>query len=403
MQTLKVIDALRGRKEYDLVGLVCNGNIDTLEGQILVHRPRYAVVLDERKAAELASRIKGRSSTVIEGGEEAALRLCRSPLASLAVVATVGFSGLLPTIESIRSGKDVALANKETLVTAGSLVMKEAIRYDVELLPIDSEHSAIWQALEPAVHLGGERHSMIYHFARGGVENPIEKIILTASGGPFRGMKRGDLDGVSVESALKHPTWKMGGRITIDSATLMNKGFELIEAMRLFQIGADQVEVVVHPQSIMHSGVRLIDGNEIMVQSLPNMEMPIQYAITWPQRLPSHLPRLDLASKGQLSFQSPDIDTFDCLKLAIEAARRDGTAPAVLNGADEKAVELFLSHRIGYLDIGRMVRSALEEHRYVSKPTIEQIREADAWAREHVTRIYAEGLPGGRAARRVRA
>ncbi len=401
-QTLDVIRQLKGVKEYDVVALVCNSNIRLLEKQIEEFRPRYAVVLDEGKAEELAKRLlkrngnsSGAGTTLVSGGIENALSVCREAEGvRLVVVAAVGISGLLPTINSLEAGRNVALANKESLVTAGQLVMETARRHGVEVLPIDSEHSAIWQCLEPEIYSGDKasRRSVIWQLSRGEAENPIRRIILTASGGPFRLMDKSAMRDVTVDQALNHPTWRMGGRITIDSATLMNKGFESLEAAALFGVPLDKVTIWTHPTSIVHSFVELNDKSVKAQLDHPDMRLPIQYAIAFPERLPNALQQLDLTEltrQGRpLEFFETEMGKFRCLELAFEAGKAGGTMPAVLNAADEKAVALFLEGKIGFLEIPRMVETAMAEHRLLHKPGLPEILAADRWAREHVERQY---------------
>jgi len=295
------------------------------------------------------------------------------PDVDLVVIATSGRSGLAPVLAAIRAGKTIALANKESLVMAGEIVIGEAKKYGTQILPVDSEHSAIWQCLE------GEK------------QKPAG-IILTASGGPFRQYSQAQLKEVTVEQALNHPSWKMGKKVTIDSATLMNKGLEVIEAHWLFDMPYDGIKVVVHPQSIIHSMVEFSDSSIKAQMSYPDMRLPIQYALTYPERLPNdRLPKVDWSKLTGLTFEPPDYDVFPCLKLAIEAGKRGGTYPAVLCAADEVAVGLFLSKQIEFLDIPRLVRSALEQHGSVANPTFEEIMVADEWARGTVLK-QVEGV-----------
>ncbi len=291
------------------------------------------------------------------------------PDVDVVVVATSGKAGLAPTLAAIRAGKRVALANKEVLVMAGAMVMGEARNHKVEITPVDSEHSAIWQCLR------GERR------------NEVARLILTASGGPFLRHSPSQLSEITPEQALRHPTWKMGRRVTIDSATLMNKGMEIIEARWLFGLPPLRIDVVIHPESIVHSMVEFTDGSIKAQLSQPDMRLPIQYAITYPRRLSSpHLPRMDFGRPASLNFEPPDVAKFPCLRIAREAAEREGTYPAVLCAADEVAVDLFLSHRIGFLDIARLVEATLERHQTVRQPSLDEILAADAWAREYAAK-----------------
>ena len=282
-------------------------------------------------------------------------------------------AGLSPTLAAVRAGKNVALANKESLVTAGEIITSEAKLNGARILPIDSEHSAIWQCLA-------------------GETQKATRIILTASGGPFRRFSPAQLEKVTVEQALNHPSWQMGEKVTIDSATLMNKGLEVIEAHWLFDMPYDSIEVLIHPQSIIHSMVEFIDGSTKAQLSHPDMRLPIQYALSYPERLSNpQLPRLDWKRLDSLTFEPPDFDSFPCLKLAVEAGRRGGTYPAVLCAADEEAVDLFLSQRIKFTEIARLIESALEQHQAIARPTIEQILAADAWARQKVRQQVSRG------------
>lgn len=300
--------------------------------------------------------------------------IATSPGVDLVVVATSGKAGLGPTLSAIRARKKVALANKEVLVMAGEIVSAEARRYSVELLPIDSEHSALWQCLQ-------------------GEENEVKRLILTASGGPFRNLSLQELARVTPEEALQHPTWRMGKKVTIDSATLMNKGMEIIEAHWLFATPLEKIQVVVHPQSIIHSMVEFVDGSVKAQLSYPDMRLPIQYALSYPERWKNPtLPRLELDNLRSLTFDAPDIAKFPCLRLAREAGEKGGTCPAVLCAADEVAVELFLSHRLGFLEIPRVVERTLEQHRCKPHPALEEILEADAWAREKARELALRGV-----------
>jgi 1-deoxy-D-xylulose-5-phosphate reductoisomerase len=352
LQTLEIVRAFPERLE--VVALACGKNISLLEEQVAEFKPRFVF-------AEL-----------LAGGEGilGARYLSLEEIAShhdidLVVVATSGKAGLAPTLAAIGSGKTVALANKEVLVMAGGLVTAEAQRHKVEIMPIDSEHSAIWQCL------------------RGEGKSGISKLVLTASGGPFRSSSAAQLAAVTPEEALNHPTWQMGKKVTIDSATLMNKGMEVIEAHWLFDIPFSRIEVVIHPQSIIHSVVEFIDGSAKAQLSLPDMRLPIQYALTYPERWEGPFRQaLDFRKIGSLDFESVDLERFPCLKLAMEAGEKGGTYPAVLSAADEVAVELFLAQRIGFQDIAAVVARTLDRHQVVSHPSREDILAADAWARE---------------------
>lgn len=350
-QTLDVVRAFPRR--FQVVGLAAGQNIGLLAKQISEFKPRF--VYCEDKEAQL-------NSTEYEflSPEDMACH----PQVDLVVMVPSGKAGLSPTLAAVKAGKTVALANKESLVTAGEIITTEAKRNGAQILPIDSEHSAIWQCLR-------------------GETQPPTQIILTASGGPFRHYSPAELERVTVPQALKHPSWQMGKKVTIDSATLMNKGLEVIEAHWLFNMPFDNIQVIIHPQSIIHSMVEFPDGSIKAQLSHPDMRLPIQYALSYPERLPNpQLPKLDWNKIKELTFEAPNLATFPCLKLAIEAGRRGGTYPAVLCAADEVAVELFLSQRIKFSDIARLVEQTLAEHKAIAHPALEEIVAADAWARD---------------------
>jgi 1-deoxy-D-xylulose-5-phosphate reductoisomerase len=356
-QTLEVINAFP--HHFRIIGLAAGKNLDLLTRQVNQFKPRFVHLQDK-------------SQTRLTNAEYEFLSLeemASHPEIDIVVMATSGKWGLHPTLAAVKAGKRLALANKESLVMAGEIIVSEAKRNGAQIIPIDSEHSAIWQCL------------------KGETQKPTQ-IILTASGGPFYHYSQAKLNKVTVEQALKHPSWRMGRKVTIDSATLMNKGLEVIEAHWLFDIPFDNINVLIHPQSIVHSMVEFSDGSVKAQLGYPDMRLPIQYALSYPERLPNpQLPRLNWETSKDLSFEPPDLDTFPCLKLAIEAGRRGGTYPAVLCGADEVAVELFLSHRIKFTDIARLVEPALEGHKATSHPTLEEILAADKWAREKVKRL----------------
>jgi len=358
-QTLEVVHAFPG--VFRIVGLAARRNLDLLTRQISQFQPRFVHLQDKAQA-----RLTNAEYEFLSLEEMAS-----HPEVDIVVVATSGRWGLHPTLAAVRAGKRIALANKESLVMAGEIITTEARRNGAKVLPIDSEHSAIWQCLE------------------GEAQKPV-KIILTASGGPFYRYSPAQLDKVTVEQALKHPSWRMGKKVTIDSATLMNKGLEVIEAHWLFDIPIDSINVLIHPQSIIHSMVEFSDGSVKAQLGYPDMRLPIQYALSYPERLPNpQLPRLDWEVIKELNFEPPDLKTFPCLRLAIDAGRRGGTYPAVLCGADETAVELFLSGRIKFTDIARLVEQALEGHQTIFHPTLEEILAADKWAREKVTQLVS--------------
>ncbi len=348
--------------------LTANRDVSRLEEQCRRFRPQLAVLAREDAAADLKVRLADTGVRVL-GGSEAVLEAASLPEAGAVLSAVVGMAGLKPALAAIRAKKRLALANKETLVCAGELVMAEAARRGVELLPVDSEHSAIFQCL-----------SGLSDRAQ------IRRLILTASGGPFFGMKREKLRTVRKEAALRHPNWRMGAKITVDCATLMNKGLEVIEAMRLYDLPLERVDVVVHRQSVIHSMVETCDGAVLAQLGAPDMRLPIQYALTWPDRLPCPAPAVDLLSCGPLTFAPPDEESFPCFALAKRAAKEGGTACAVLNGANEAAVALYLEDKIGFYDISDAVERALDEIPAAAAPDLEQILEADRAAREIVMR-----------------
>ena len=345
----QTLDIVRKNKDLEVVGIAAGSNIAMLEEQIREFHPRLAAVGDEEKAAELRVRVKD-TDCKVAGGMDGLLELAAMKESQILVTAIVGMIGIRPTIEGMKAGKDIALANKETLVTAGHIIMPLAKEYGVRILPVDSEHSAIFQALN------GEEHKT------------IDKLLITASGGPFRGKKTKDLEHIQVEDALKHPNWAMGQKITIDSATLVNKGLEVMEAKWLFGMDLNQIQVVVQPQSVIHSMVQFTDGSIIAQLGTPDMRLPIQYAIYGGTRRYLDGERLDFAKLGSITFENPDMETFRGLPLAMEAARAGGSMPTVFNAANEKAVALFLQRKIRFLDIYTII-----EHEVVSNPTVEEI------------------------------
>ena len=350
-QTLEIV---RTNGDLEVTALAAGNNIDLLEQQIREFRPKLAAVWKEERAAELKSRVRDMDIEIVSG-MDGLLSVAAEPESEILVTAIVGMIGILPTIEAIKAGKDIALANKETLVTAGHIIMPLTKERGVSILPVDSEHSAIFQSLQ-----GGQRKA-------------LHKILLTASGGPFRGKKREELKNIQVEDALKHPNWEMGRKITIDSSTMVNKGLEVIEAKWLFGVTVDQIQVVVQPQSIIHSMVEYEDGAVIAQLGTPDMKLPIQYALYYPER--RYLPgdRLDFAALQQITFEKPDMETFYGLKLAYEAGRRGGSLPTVLNAANERAVAMFLDRKIGYLQIPEIIQACMENHKNIEDPTVEEI------------------------------
>ncbi len=350
-QTLEVV---RENKDIEILGLAAGNNITLLEEQIREFQPNIAAVWSEEKAKELRDRVKDLDVKIVSG-MDGLIEVSVIPQAEILVTAIVGMIGIRPTIEAIKAGKDIALANKETLVTAGHIIMPLAREHQVAILPVDSEHSAIFQSLQ------------------GGQEKALHKILLTASGGPFRGRTKEQLKDIQVEDALKHPNWEMGRKITIDSSTLVNKGLEVIEAKWLFDVSIDQIEVVVHPQSIIHSMVEYIDGAIIAELGTPDMKLPIQYALYYPER--KYLPgeRVDFARLSQLTFEQPDLETFDGLRLALEAGRTGGSLPTVFNAANELAVSKFLDRKITYLEITEIIEHCMKAHKNRMNPTVDEI------------------------------
>ena len=362
-QTLEVMEALG----MEAAALAAHSNGKLLEEQARRFRPELAVLADEKAAADLRVRLADTNVRVL-GGTEGLMEAAAHSGSDTAVAAMVGMAGLRPTLAAIREGKRIALANKETLVCAGTLVLEEAKDYGAQILPVDSEHGAIFQCLE------GNRN-----------RGEVKRLILTCSGGPFYGKKRRELQGVTREDALQHPNWSMGAKITVDSATLMNKGLEVMEAMHLYQVPVEKIAVVIHRESIIHSLVDYCDNAMLAQLGTPDMRLPIQYSLTWPRRVPGGPSQpLDLWHCGPLTFGEPDLETFRCLALALEAARTGGTAGAVLNGANEAAVGLFLEGRIGFLDIAERVALALDQVKAVENPALQDILEADREARQVV-------------------
>ena len=354
-QTLEVV---RANKDIEVTALAAGSNIDLLEKQIREFSPKIAAVWNEEKAKELKDRVRDLDIRV-ESGMDGLLAVATELGAEIVVTAVVGMIGIRPTIAAMNAGKDIALANKETLVTAGHIIMSLAKEKHVRILPVDSEHSAIFQSLN------------------GETGNKIHKILLTASGGPFRGWTREQMKGVQVEDALKHPNWTMGRKITIDSSTMVNKGLEVMEARWLFGVEMDQVQVVVQPQSVIHSMVEYEDGAVIAQLGTPDMKLPIHYALYYPERRFLAGDRLDFAKLAQITFEAPDFENFHGLSLAYKAGRRGGTLPTVFNAANERAVQKFLDREIGYLTITDMIEAAMEHHTVKENPTVEEILAAE--------------------------
>ena len=350
----QTLDVVRANGDIEVLGISAGKNIQKLEEQVREFSPRLVAVWDENAAQELAQKIQDTDTKVV-AGMDGLLELAAMPDTEILVTAIVGMLGIRPTIEAIRAGKDIALANKETLVCAGHIIMSLAKECNVNIYPVDSEHSAIFQCLN------GENRG------------EIEKILLTASGGPFRGKKRADLENVQLEDALKHPNWAMGRKITIDSSTMVNKGLEVMEAQWLFGVPAEKVQVIVQPQSIIHSMVEFKDGAVMAQLGSPDMRLPIQYALYYPERRELNTERLDFYELAKITFEKPDMETFKGLKLAYEAAARGGNIPTALNAANEVAVARFLDRKIKYLDIPDIIEYAMNEVDYINNPTVEQI------------------------------
>ena len=361
-QTLEVV---RENKDIEVLGLAAGKNIELLEQQIREFHPVCVAVWSESKAEELKVKIADTATRVVTG-MEGLIEIATLEKAEILVTAIVGMIGLRPTIAAIQARKDIALANKETMVTAGHLIMPMAKEYNVRILPVDSEHSAIFQSLQ------------------GNKGNPIHKILLTASGGPFRGKKEEDLLNIRVEDALKHPNWSMGQKITIDSSTMVNKGLEVIEAKWLFDVNVDQIQVVVQPQSVIHSMVEYEDGAVMAQLGTPDMKLPIQYALFYPER--RYLPgdRLDFWEMGKLDFEKPDMETFYGLKLAYKAGREGGSLPTVLNAANELAVSKFLKREVKYLEIMEIIEDCMNAHKNIANPSLEQILQTEAETYERI-------------------
>ncbi len=378
-QALEVIGWFPDR--FKLVGLATNQNIELLEEQVAAHGVPFAAVADLAAAKEFGRRSRG-SGVVCLPGHAGLKELASLPDADLILVAVSGIAGLVPTLEAISSGKTVAMANKEALVAGGSLVMSAAESRGVQVIPVDSEHSAIHQCL-----LRGERRAGARPGGRGHIS--VARLIITGSGGPFHGMTGEQLRDVTPEQALRHPTWQMGAKITIDSATLMNKGLEVIEARWLFDVDYPDIEVLIHPQSIVHGLVVYQDGAVIAQLGRPDMRVPIQYALMFPERIANRLEPLDLAGAAQLTFAKPDLETFHCLALAIEAGKAGGTMPAVLNAANEVAVMGFLQGKIPFLSIAKVVEGAMSSHAVIPSPGLDEILNADGCARQVAEHILS--------------
>ncbi|WP_029320663.1 1-deoxy-D-xylulose-5-phosphate reductoisomerase [Butyrivibrio sp. AE3004] len=362
-QTLDVVRA--NPSDLKVVGIAANRSVDKVEQQVREFRPKYVAMYDEDAAKELKIKLFDMPVQIFSG-MEGLVEISQVPDADTVLTAVVGMIGIRPTMAAIESGKDIALANKETLVTAGHIIMPLAEKMNVKILPVDSEHSAIFQSLN------------------GEPVNKLEKILLTASGGPFRGKKRQELSEMTVDDALKHPNWDMGPKVTIDSASLVNKGLEVMEARWLFDVSLDQIQVVVQPQSIIHSMVQFVDGAVMAQLGVPDMKLPIQYALFYPDRMPMSEKRLDFFELSQITFEKPDTDTFMGLKLAYDAARAGGSMPTVFNAANEMAVKKFINREIKFLDIYDMISGAMEHHTKIENPNLEEILMVEADTYEYL-------------------
>jgi len=365
-QTLEIV---RDNKDLKVVALAAASNVVLMEEQIRCYKPEIACMWDEVAYLDLKDRVKDLNIKIVQG-MDGLLEIAVLKNMDILVTAIVGMIGIRPTIAAIEAGKTIALANKETLVTAGHIIMPLAAKKGVSILPVDSEHSAIFQSLN------GENGNL------------INKILLTASGGPFRGKKREELEKITVEDALRHPNWSMGRKITIDCATLVNKGLEVMEAKWLFGVDLDRIQVVVHPQSIIHSMVEFVDGGIIAQMGTPDMKLPIQYALFYPERRPMNGKKVDFYELGQITFEKPDMETFTGLKLAFEASKTGGSMPTVYNAANEKAVSLFLDKKIKFLEIPELIKASMEAHRTIQLPNVDEILQAEAETYEFIARRY---------------
>lgn len=361
----QTLDIVREQGDIQVVAMAAGSNISLLEAQMREFKPSLVSVWDEKKASELRTNTKDLGIKIVSG-MEGLLEVSVIPESEILVTAIVGMLGIRPTIAAIKAGKKIALANKETLVTAGHIIIPLAKEYKVPILPVDSEHSAIFQSLQ------------------GAGDNKISRILLTASGGPFRGRKADELKNIQVEDALKHPNWSMGRKITIDSSTLVNKGLEVMEAKWLFDVTLDQIQVVVHPQSVIHSAVEYQDGAVIAQLGMPDMRLPIQYALYYPERRNLSGRRLDLFEIADLTFEKPDTDTFRGLALAYQAMEKGGNIPTVYNAANEKAVSLFLDRKISYPEITELIEACMEDAEFIDHPDVDEILGTEAAAYEFI-------------------
>ncbi|MBD5519659.1 MAG: 1-deoxy-D-xylulose-5-phosphate reductoisomerase [Lachnospiraceae bacterium] len=364
-QTLEIV---RNNPDLEVVAVAAGTNVDLMEKQIREFHPLKAAMWSEEAADELAIRVADTGVKIVSG-MDGLIEISTMEEAEVLVTAIVGMIGIRPTIAAIECGKTIALANKETLVTAGHIIMPLAAKHGVDILPVDSEHSAIFQSMN------GENKTR------------VSKIILTASGGPFRGKKREELSKMTMEDALKHPNWSMGRKVTIDSATLVNKGLEVMEAKWLFDVSLEQIQVVVHPQSIIHSAVEYVDGGIMAQLGAPDMKLPIQYALFYPDRRPMNGKRVDFFELGQLTFEEPDIETFSGLRLAYDAARRGGSMPTVFNAANEMAVALFVEKKIGFLQIPELIENSMGNHRIIENPSVDEILQTETETYEYIKQV----------------
>ncbi len=367
-QTLEIVRD--NRSDLEVVALAAGSNVELMEKQVREFRPKLVSLQSEEACRDLADRLNDIQVTIVPG-MEGLIQIAEMEESDVLVTAIVGMIGIRPTIAAIKKGKDIALANKETLVTAGHIIMPLAAQMGVSILPVDSEHSAIFQSMQ------GEK------------KEQVSKLLITASGGPFRGRTREQLADIRVEDALKHPNWSMGHKITIDSATLVNKGLEVMEAKWLFDVELDQIQVVVHPQSIIHSMVEYVDGGIIAQLGTPDMKLPIQYALFYPDRRPMKGKRVDFYELGSITFERPDMETFTGLKLALRAAGTGGSLPTVFNAANEKAVSLFLNRKIKFLEIPELIEMCMDEHKVIDNPNVEEILAAEAESYDRIARRFA--------------
>ena len=367
-QTLEIVRD--NRSDLEVVALAAGSNVELMEKQVREFRPKLVSLQSEEACRDLADRLKDMQVTIVPG-MEGLIQIAEMEESDVLVTAIVGMIGIRPTIAAIKKGKDIALANKETLVTAGHIIMPLAAQMGVSILPVDSEHSAIFQSMQ------GEK------------KEQVSKLLITASGGPFRGRTREQLADIRVEDALKHPNWSMGKKITIDSATMVNKGLEVIEAKWLFGVQPEQIQVVVQPQSIIHSMVEFEDGAVMAQLGTPDMKLPIQYALFYPDRRPMKGKRVDFYELGSITFERPDMETFTGLKLALRAARTGGSLPTVFNAANEKAVSLFLNRKIKFLEIPELIEMCMDEHKVVDNPNVEEILAAEAESYDRIARRFA--------------